>query len=206
MNYEIQKFISFFVWSEKLKTELRHASKSDRQRESAAEHSWRLSLMLIMIAPKLKKELDLLRTLKMATVHDIVEIDAQDVLVLEHIDNKDKKEFKDNQEKIAIEKVREKLGADGDEIYDLWYEYLKAETYEAKVLRVLNMIEGQMQFLSEDVKRFTSEEQTSVSKLIEKTAELSKIDPFIDEFYADCKVLFRERTVPVGSVASILET
>lgn len=197
MNKDIKQFVDFLIYSEKLKTESRHAHKSDGSYESAAEHSWRLSLLLMLIAPKLQKNIDLLKALKMATIHDIVEIDAEDVLVLDHIDNKSKKDYKDQQEKIAIENVRKMLGTDGDEIYKLWYEYLEAQTYEAKILHVLNMVEGQTQFLSEDVKKFSHDEQDSVKKLIAKTAELSKIDPYLEYIYASCGELFRERTRPV---------
>ncbi len=197
MNAENQKFVDFLIYSERLKTEYRHPHKNDGHRESAAEHSWRLSLMLMLVAPKLQRELDLLKAMKMATIHDIIEIDAEDVLVLDHIDNKAKKNFKDQEEKRAMEVVRKMLGEDGQETYDLWYEYLRAESYEAKVLHVLNMIEGQTQFLSETVKKFSHEEQDSVAKLIAKTKELSKIDPYLENLYEDCGDLFRERTRPV---------
>jgi hypothetical protein len=93
--------------------------------------------------------------------------------------------------------VQKMLGDDGGEISALWYEYLRAESYEAKILHVLNMIEGQTQFLSENVKKFTHEEQDSVAKLISKTTELAKIDPFLEQLYLDCGEIFRERTVPV---------
>jgi len=199
MNAENQKFVDFLIYSERLKTEYRHAHKNDGQRESAAEHSWRLSLMLMLVSPKLQKDLDLLKAMKMATIHDIIEIDAEDVLVLDHIDNKVKKDFKDQEEKKAIEVVRGMLGKDGQETYDLWYEYLIAETYEAKVLHVLNMIEGQTQFLSEKVKKFSLDEQESVAKLIAKTKERSKIDPYLEGLYEDCGELFRERTKPISS-------
>jgi putative hydrolase of HD superfamily len=91
MKKENQKFVDFLIYSERLKTEYRHAHKSNGQPESAAEHSWRLSLLVMLVAPKLQKELDLLKTLKMATIHDIVEIDAEDIMVLDHINNKSKK-------------------------------------------------------------------------------------------------------------------
>lgn len=196
MNKENKKFVDFLIYSERLKTEHRHAHKSNGQPESAAEHSWRLSLLVMLVAPKLQKELDVLKALKMATIHDIVEIDAEDVLVLDHIDNQVKKDFKDTEEERAMKNVQALLGDDGAEISALWHEYLEAETYEAKILHVLNMIEGQTQFLSEEIKKFSLEEQDSVAKLIAVTTELSKIDPFIEQLYLDCGELFRLRTIP----------
>lgn len=197
MDLETKKFVDFLIYSEKLKTEKRHAHKSDGNYESAAEHSWRMTLILMLVAPKLQREIDLLKAMKMATIHDLIEIDAEDVLVLDHIDNKEKKNFKDEQEKAAIENIKKMLEPDGDEIYLLWYEYLLAESYESKILHVLNMIEGQTQFLSENVKKFTVEEQESVRKLIAKTSELSKIDPYLEKIYSECGELFKERTRPL---------
>lgn len=193
MNKEYQKLIEFLIYSEKLKTEPRHAHKSDGQYESAAEHSWRLSLMVMLVAPKLQKKLDLLKAIKMTTIHDIAEIDFRDIPVLEHINDDSKKELKDTEEEKAIENIGKMLG-DANEISELWYEYLAAETYEAKIVRVLNMIEGQLQFLSEDVKKFSNDEQILVEKLVSKTRELSKIDLFIEELYFSCGDLFKERT------------
>lgn len=196
MSKENQKFIDFLIYSERLKTEHRHAHKSNGQPESAAEHSWRLALVLLMVAPKLQNKIDLLKALKLTIVHDIVEIDAEDIPVLEHIDNSEKKAFKDLEEEKAIQKIHAALGEEGDEITDLWHEYLKSETYEAKIVKVLDKIEGQSQFLSENVKKFSQEEQDSVSKLIAATAELSKIDPYLEQLYLDCGEMFRERARP----------
>lgn len=196
MKNDQEKIVDFLLYSEKLKTELRHASKNDGNRESAAEHSWRLTLFVMLVEPKLKNKIDLLKALKIATIHDIVEIDAKDIPVLEQIDNSNMKNLKDEQEKIAIKKVHRMLGENGDEIYKLWYEYLNQESYEAKVVRALDKIEGQMQFLSEDVKRFSHKEQKSVAKLIELTKELCKVDPYLVKLYESCGEMFRERTKP----------
>jgi putative hydrolase of HD superfamily len=196
MKKENKKFIDFLIYSERLKAEYRHAHKSDGKPESSAEHSWRLSLMLLIVAPKLQKELDLLRTLKMAIVHDLVEIEAKDVPVLDHIANHELKALKDTEEEKAIQNIQNMLGEEGDEIHALFDEYHSGKTYEAKILNVLDKIEGQTQFLSEDVKKFSNAEQGPVAKLISKTADLAKIDPYLEQLYLDCGEMFRERTQP----------
>jgi putative hydrolase of HD superfamily len=187
--------IDFLMYSERLKTEYRHAHKSDGKLESTADHSWRLALMLILIAPKLSKPLDIEKALKMAIIHDIVEIEAKDVPILEHIGNDNRKALKNFEEEKAIQNIHKLLGCDGDEIHGLWDEFESGDTYEAKVVGVLDKIEGQMQFLSENNKRFSIKEQIPVKKLIDKTTELSYIDPYIERLYQDCGEMFRKRTM-----------
>lgn len=189
-------FIDFLVYSEQLKTEYRQAHKSDGKPESSADHSWRLALMLILIAPKLSKPLDIEKALKMAIIHDIVEIEAKDVPVLDHIDNNERKTLKGIDEEKAIQSIHKMLGRDGDDIHDLWDEFENGDTYEAKVVGVLDKIEGQMQFLSENNKKFSIEEQIFVKKLIDKTTELSQVDPYIERLYQDCGEMFKKRTRP----------
>jgi len=196
MKIENKKFIDFLIYSERLKTEARHAHKSDGQPESTAEHSWRLALILLLVAPKLQKELELLKALKMAIIHDIVEIEAKDIPVLEHIDNNARRALKDAEEAKAIKAIQSILGSEGDEIYALFDEYQAGETYEAKILNVLDKIEGQTQFLSENVKIFSEAEQEPVAKLIKKTAELAKIDPYLEQLHLDYGEILRERTQP----------
>ena len=79
MKKDIKELIEFIHYAEGLKLELRHASRSDSERESAAEHAWRMALMLMISYPDLKTKINLLHTIKMILVHDLVEIDAQDV-------------------------------------------------------------------------------------------------------------------------------
>lgn len=191
MDNNAKKIVDFVNYAEKLKVELRHASKSDNQKESVADHSWRLALMAVLIAPHLKKvKIDPLKLLKMAIVHDLVEIESRDVPVLEYIGNEKAKQNKNLAEGQAIEKIREMLGPSGKEICDLWLEYEHMRTDEAKVLKSLDRFEGQLQFLSETVTSFTQKEQKAIDVLIRETTELAKIDPFLENID---RVTIRER-------------
>ena len=176
---EVQKIINFIHYAEKLKTELRLASRSDKNRESVADHCWRVSLIIVLIVPKLKIEVDFLKILKMAIIHDLPEIEAKDVPILESIADQEKQSTKEKQELVAINKIKEMLGFDGQEIYDLWFEFEEQKTNEAKVLKAIDKLEGQLQFLSENVTTFIEQDQEAIKKLLEVTTELSKIDPFI---------------------------
>ncbi|MEI6478021.1 MAG: HD domain-containing protein [bacterium] len=180
---DTQKIIDFMRYAEGLKTELRRSSKSNGTPESVAEHCWSLSLLLILIESKLSVRIDLLKTLKMAVIHDLVEIEAKDVSVLEHIANHDRRTQKKEQESQAMESIRNALGNDSDEIHALWMEFEEQKTVEAKVLKALDRIEGQLQFLNENVRVFTKEEQPVLDSLFESTNRLVKVDPVIQELY-----------------------
>ena len=177
---DAQKIINFIRYAEKLKTELRVASKSDKNRESVADHCWEVSLILVLIVPKLQVEVDFLKIIKMAIIHDLVEIEARDVPILDSISSEEKQAEKKEQEQLAMIKIRKMLGSMGEEIDDLWSEFENQQTNEAKVLKAIDRLEGQMQFLSEDVTKFTVLDSEAIKKLLEETTELSKVDPFIE--------------------------
>ena len=51
------------------------------RRENDAEHSWELALMAMVLAEYGPEGMDLTRVVKMVLIHDLVEIDAGDVIV-----------------------------------------------------------------------------------------------------------------------------
>jgi putative hydrolases of HD superfamily len=66
--------LKFLNKAEKLKTVKRAVNISDNSRkESPAEHTWRMALMAIILNRELKLEVDLLKSLEIILVHDIIE-------------------------------------------------------------------------------------------------------------------------------------
>jgi putative hydrolase of HD superfamily len=132
--------------AERLKCELRHSYTSDGRQESVAEHTWRMSLMAVLLEPYLAQPIDVARLLKMIIIHDLVEAEAGDVSVLDVLRNPGLKTTKQAREKAAIQNLRRKLdGPPGQEIYDLWYEFEGKSTYEARVANALDKLEVQLQ-------------------------------------------------------------
>src|SRR5947209_2109945 len=77
----LEQQIIFILEIDKLKHILRRTHTGDdarRRRENSAEHSWHLAVMIPLLAEYSNSPIDLLRTLKMALMHDIVEVDAGD--------------------------------------------------------------------------------------------------------------------------------
>jgi putative hydrolase of HD superfamily len=178
-SMEAQKILDFIKYAEQLKTEYRNSFKSDGKRESTGEHSWSLALLVMLIAPKLTIDVNVERMLKIAIVHDLVEIDAKDIPVLEHFDNPSATESKYQNELAAMHGIHEELGDYGKEIFELWKEYADRTSTEALVVRALDKLDAQLQFLNEDTTSFKDEDQALIAKLLETTTELCKIDPFI---------------------------
>lgn len=148
----LREIYSFIHAAEKLKNELRHSFTSTGRQESVAEHTWRMSLLAMLLGSKLDKKVNFEKLIKMIVIHDIVEIDAGDTPVPFMVGNDQLKRDKEEREKNAIAAVREKLGEEiGKEIHDLWCEFEAQETYEAKVAYALDKLEVQIQHNEADL-------------------------------------------------------
>jgi putative hydrolases of HD superfamily len=146
MEKQITSILKVLTLAERLKFELRHSYTSNGRQESVAEHTWRMSLMAVLIEPLLKQKVDTARLLKMIILHDLVEAEATDISALDVLRNPEIKIDKIEREKGAIENLRSALQeTNGQEIYDLFYEFENKETYESKVANALDKLEVQLQ-------------------------------------------------------------
>ncbi|MFU1856692.1 HD domain-containing protein [Sphingobacterium sp. NGMCC 1.201703] len=149
---QLSAILDVLKLAEKLKFELRHSWLSNGRQESVAEHTWRMSLMAVLIEPLLDEKIDLSRLLKMIIIHDLVEAEAGDVSVLDQIRNPDVKKIKQQNEEKAISNIKEMLtSTNGQEIYDLFYEFEEKDTFEAKVANAIDKLEVQLQHNHADI-------------------------------------------------------
>ncbi|MEK7447839.1 MAG: HD domain-containing protein [Patescibacteria group bacterium] len=177
---EIEKIIQFFLYSEGLKTELRDLWLSSGEQESTAEHSWRMALMVMIIVPKLTKlKVNLEKTMKIALIHDLVEIDAKDTPLFDHFDNDDIKADKKEREERAMRNIEKLLGTDSKEISDLWHEYEDQTTDEARVVKAIDKLEGRFQYIADDTKTFSEDDLKKFPAVRGKLSEYCSIDPFL---------------------------
>ena len=80
----LEKEINFILSLDALKNvQRRNYNYNDKRRENAAEHSWQIIVLAQIFYPyaKNKEKIDLLRVIKMLSIHDVVEIDAGDTFV-----------------------------------------------------------------------------------------------------------------------------
>lgn len=138
--------------AERLKLELRHSYTSSGRQESVAEHTWRMSLMAVLIGPYLDQPVNMEKLLKMIIIHDLIEAEAGDVSALDVLRNPAIKKEKEQRERAAIENLRRHLDSSvGEEVYRLWYEFEEKNTYEAKVANAFNKLEVQLQHNDADI-------------------------------------------------------
>lgn len=140
----LKKQIEFIVEIDKIKDIFRRTSlfhQPDRK-ENDAEHSWHISVMaLILQEYSNDKNIDMLKVIKMLLMHDIVEIHAGDYFI--YSEDKEEK-FKKEQEGAEI--LFGLLPEDQkNEYIELWNEYEKNETPEAKYATVLDRLEPILQ-------------------------------------------------------------
>lgn len=152
MNKIIQQLLDFFHLCERIKTEYRHGKTSDNENDRVASHSWRLAILILFINPFLGKNIDLLKAIKIALIHDLPESITGDQAYFKHMFNQEEKDKKRQKENKAIEIIAAKLPTNNkNELLHLWQEYESQLTYESKVVKALDKIEAQIQHNEADI-------------------------------------------------------
>jgi putative hydrolase of HD superfamily len=121
---------------DKLKLILRQTRlvHEDRQ-ENDAEHSWHLALAAIVLAEHADGDIDVARVVKMALIHDLVEIDAGDTFCYDLEAGKDKAD----REQRAADRLFAMLPPDqGQEFRALWNEFEERNTPDARFVAALD--------------------------------------------------------------------
>ena len=129
MSNRLKKQINFLLEADKMKNILRQTlTISDRRRENDAEHSWHFALMAFVLSEYASEDVDINRVIKMALVHDLVEIYAGDTYAYDKKNNKTKAD----REKSAADKLFSMLPDNQtDEIRGLWEEFDAENTPDA---------------------------------------------------------------------------
>lgn len=128
---KIQKEIDFILAIDALKNvKRRNYNADDSRRENTAEHSWQIIVLAQILFPYAKDQLniDLLRVIRMLSIHDLVEIDAGDTFLFDEIGMKGKFE----REKVAGKRIFGILDEPlSTEFYNLWIEFEEEQTPDA---------------------------------------------------------------------------
>ncbi len=152
MQDKLKRIYQIIRLGENLKTELRHSWLSNGRRESVAEHTWRMTLMAVLLQPYLKTNLDMDKLLKMVIIHDLVEAEARDIPVFEIMNDVVAMKQKQANELRAMSNIKNILPEElGEDLYRIWIEFEAKETYEAKVANALDKLEVQIQHNEADI-------------------------------------------------------
>jgi putative hydrolase of HD superfamily len=136
----LQKQLRFLIEVDKMKMVLRQTMLTDKSRqETDAEHSWHFAMAaMVLFEYAHSPQVNQLRVLKMALVHDLVEIYAGDTFLYDEKANEDKEE----RERAAADKLFAMLPDDqGKEYRTLWEEFDAAGTPDAVYAGAIDRIQ-----------------------------------------------------------------
>ena len=133
----IDKVIRFIKEIENLKSVTRTAWTKTGRRESTAEQSWRLA-MLLMVLREDFKDLDIDKAIKMSLVHDLGELYDGDISAKLQNDNDNKAYMEEKAMRRMLTTLPDGIS---EKIYDLWKEYNECSTKEAKLVKAMDKLE-----------------------------------------------------------------
>ncbi len=137
-----EKQMAFILEADKEKNILRqtHLSGNGRQ-ENDAEHAWHMAMMIYLLQEYANEPIDLAKTMMMALIHDIVEIDAGDTYAYDETAMASQAE----RERLAAERIFGMLPEDQrEELRGLFEEFEAGETAEAKFARTMDNLQPLM--------------------------------------------------------------
>lgn len=127
----LEKEIEFILALDALKSvNRRNFNLDNSRRENTAEHSWQIVVFAQILLPyaKNKEQIDLLRVIRMLSIHDVVEIEAGDTFIFDESAMTGKYERELEAAKKTFGVLNEPLSPD---FLNLWIEFEAEETPDA---------------------------------------------------------------------------
>lgn len=108
------------------------------RKENDAEHAWHAALMTVLLSEYANAPIDVLKTVTMLLIHDIVEIDAGDTYAYDEAGAATQAE----REQRAAQRIFGLLPEEqGQRMLELWQEFEAEETAEARFARVIDRVQ-----------------------------------------------------------------
>ena len=138
----LEKQLDFIREIDKEKQIFRQNCLTDGTRkENDAEHAWHMAIMVFLLSEYANEEIDVLKTIRMLLIHDIVEIDAGDTYAYGDV----LKTEQHAKEELAAKRIFGLLPEDqAKEMCDIWEEYEECITPEAKFANTLDRVQPLM--------------------------------------------------------------
>lgn len=134
-----KQMMDFLHIAERLKDNTRHCTTSKRRTESVAEHSWRVSLMAMMLVHEIK-DVDFYKILQMCILHDLGESITGDIPAFWKTEDDSQKE------ELALFDLLDTLPENLREDWKaLFLEMEAQQTKEAKIYKALDKLEAVIQ-------------------------------------------------------------
>ena len=182
MRDELEKCFEFILEVEKLKAVTRRTKPLGLERyENSAEHSWQLALLALVLAKFADESVNVEKVVKMLLVHDIGEIDADDVFFFDETGRAGAKE----KETRAVKRIFGILPEEkGSELFELWNEFENGDSAEAKYARAIDRVMPVLQNLYNNKQSWT-ENGVTREQILTKTAYIGDASRIIWETIAE---------------------
>lgn len=150
--------------------------------ESVAEHSFRVSVLAMVLSDKLGTKLDKNKLIKMAILHDLGEVITGDIVTERHdIIDIEKRGEKEKEEKEGIRQIFEKIGL-GDEYVKIFEEMIGRTSPEAKVFWQFDKLEMALQALE-----YEEEQGKNLEEFISSVELYHVREPLLREIFNGIK-------------------
>ncbi len=142
MDTRLKSQLDFIIEIDKMKNIFRQTLIMDGSRhENDAEHSWHLAMMAMTLAEYSAQKIDIDRVVKMALVHDLVEVYAGDTFAYDTESNK----TKEKREKEAADRLFALLPAEqGKKFRSLWEEFDAMDTPDSRYAASIDRLQPLM--------------------------------------------------------------
>lgn len=132
----LEKQLDFIREIDKEKRIKRQSYLTDCEtRENDAEHAWHMAVMTVLLSEYSNEDIDVLKTMTMLLIHDLVEVYAGDTYAYDEEGKKTQAE----REAKAADKIYSLLPEDqGEYLKSLWLEFEEQKTPEAKFARTMD--------------------------------------------------------------------
>ena len=154
------------------------------RKENDAEHAWHIALMAMILEEYANEKIDLLHTIQMLLIHDLVEIYAGDTFAYDEEAKKSQRQREEN----AADRLFALLPEDqGKRLRALWEEFEAAATPEALFARTMDNIQPAMLNASSAAGNGRSwmEHQTRLSSILRRHQLTEKGSDTLWEFCRD---------------------
>jgi putative hydrolase of HD superfamily len=135
----LEQQLVFLLEADKLKSILRRTPLVDNSRqENSAEHSWHMALAALTLKDYAPDGTDVVHALRLAIVHDLVEIDAGDTFAYDAVQYASKEAREQEAAKRIFGLLPEDLGA---QFHAWWREFEAMQTPSARFANVLDRLQ-----------------------------------------------------------------
>ncbi len=180
MNTRLKQQLDFLTEVDKMKNIMRQTLLIDKSRqETDAEHSWHFALMALTLYEHCEiKNVNIDRVIKMALIHDLVEIYAGDTFAFDVTGN----ESKELREKEAADKLFSLLPAEqAADFRNIWEEFDEMLTPDALYASAIDRLQPFISNFHTDGHTW-AKHNVSINKVYERISPVKTAIPELSEY------------------------